>query len=64
MNGQQPSDKLQVQITQIDNGFVVGIAPQFNKLSGQSNQPKAIFCNDYSEVIHHLKGVWPIVLKD
>ncbi len=62
MNGTQPSDKLQVQITQIDNGYIVGIAPRSNKIT--ATLPTAKFCNDYVEVINLLKSVWPLDIKD
>ncbi len=50
---------MQIQITEIDNGWLVGTPPQMNKITQQQTDPHVIYCEDYSAVCQALKQFWP-----
>lgn len=53
-----------IQITQIVNGWVVGVPPseadaRAAAVRNQMPQPKASYCKDFHEVVQVLKDNWP-----
>ena len=55
---------LQIQITQIGNGFMVASPPsdkQIQTMQQQNRQPEPVinFCKDYFDVCKELERVWP-----
>lgn len=60
--------KLSLQITEIQNGFIVGIPPTQDELraaavSGRQPQGEAIHCEDYQQVCDKLRKLWPSEIK-
>lgn len=56
--------KLSLQITEIQNGFIVGIPPTADELraaavSGRQPQGEAIHCEGFTEVTDTLRKLWP-----
>lgn len=56
--------KLSLQITEIQNGFIVGIPPTLEEqraaaVSGRPAQGEAIHCEGYTEVCNELRKLWP-----
>ena len=48
-------NKLQIQITEIDNGFIVAMSGT----ETQGSPPKAQFCENLDAIIVYLNQVWP-----
>lgn len=60
--------KLSLQITEIDNGFIIGVPPTNDELraaqvSGRAPQGQAIYCEDFQQVCDGMRGLWPSEIK-
>lgn len=61
-------NKLAIQITQIENGWVVALPPSQSDLVVAARQqtqptPRMNYCATYEEVCNCLKSVWPVDIK-
>lgn len=49
---------LQISITQIDNGWLVGTPPGSNP-NGQQTPPTVTYCESFDDLVNKLKSLWP-----
>lgn len=56
--------KLSLQITEIQNGWMIAVPPDQDEqraaaVSGRSAQGTVIYCEGYTEVCNELRKLWP-----
>lgn len=62
---QKQMNKIQIQIVQIENGWLVNSPPSLEQIqseqqAGRQPQPTMFFCSDYNDLCSHLKSIWPV----